>query len=421
MTFRRWLQLASAVAVGVLVASAAMWLVNRIAATLALFAVGFMVAYLLDPALDWFERRGWSRGRAVGAVGLLMIVGLVLLSLWIVPVIGGEAQQLAADWPRHSEAIYEAFEKAEAWIEQRVAERFPGVDGAGYVRGTAARLRAWAEARGPDALSMVSAAVVRSFSLLGLLVLTLFISMYFMLVIDVFRRAVYTLMPPEAARDVGDVSREVGVMLGRYVRGQATVAAIMWALVTIWLVAMGSIFGTQYALVVGILSGLLYVVPYLGAILPNVVAILVAYATATHSPGLAAVLAFAGMQASNIVCDYVAMPRIVGRSVGLHPLVVIFALLAGYQVLGVVGMIIAAPVAASIKIILARWLPVAEVEAPPGKPPTLAFDLKGALEMGLQGLQRLTRRFEDAAGIGERPDQPPDQEDVETHDDTAAS
>lgn len=420
MTFRRWLQLASAVAVGLLMAAAVAWLVIRIGAVLALFAVGFAVAYLLDPALDRLERRGWPRARAVGLVGLLMVVALVLLGLWIVPVVSSEVQQLAANWPRHSEAVYEAFENAEAWVEQRVVERFPGVDGAAYVRGTADRLREWAEARLPGALGMVSAAVVRSFSFLGLLLLTLFISIYFMLVIDVFRRAVYGLMPPEAARDVGDVSREVGVMVGQYVRGQATVAALMWLLVTIWLVVMSSVFGTQYGLVVGIIAGLVYVVPYLGAILTNIVAILVAYVTATHDPVLASVLTFVGVVASNIVCDYVAMPRIVGRSVGLHPLVVVFALLAGYQVLGVVGMIIAAPAAAAIKIVLARWLPVADVEAPPGRPPPLAFDLKGALEMGLRGVKSFARRLEDAAGIGERHEAPPsDQEDVEKHDDTA--
>ena len=131
----------SAVAAGALMAAALGWLLVRMGPILALFAVGFVVAYLFDPVLDHLERRGWPRARAVGLVGLVMVVALVLLGIWIVPVVGAEVQQLAADWPQHSEAIYGAVENAERWFEARVAERFPGVDGAVYLQGTADRIQ----------------------------------------------------------------------------------------------------------------------------------------------------------------------------------------------------------------------------------------------------------------------------------------
>ncbi|MFQ5810985.1 MAG: AI-2E family transporter, partial [Armatimonadota bacterium] len=112
----------------------------------------------------------------------------------------------------------------------------------------------------------------------------------------------------------------------------------------------GVVFGMEYALVIGLVTGLTYAVPYIGATLAAVAAGVFGYATADHHALLCGGLAVGLQVVINQVFDNVIMPRIVGHKVGMHPLLVIFALMAGFELWGILGMIVAVPLAASIKI-----------------------------------------------------------------------
>jgi hypothetical protein len=160
-----------------------------------------------------------------------------------------------------------------------------------------------------------------------------------------------------------------------------------------------------------------YLVPWLGASLTNLTAVIICYVTAAHDPVLAAVCALVAMSSINFLCDNIITPRIVGREVGLHPLVIIFALLAGFQLLGIVGMIVATPMAASIKIILSRWLPLQKVEVRKGKPEPLAIDIHGALHMALSGVGAVARKMEGAVGIGTHHGEPSKEKKAHPDDD----
>lgn len=390
----------SAVAVGVLVAAAAAWLLRRIAPTIWLFVAGFLVAYILDPLLDCLERRGWSRGRAVAVVMAGLVLCLVLLVAWLVPNLVSQAQHLAQQWPRYSQTLDSRYGEARAWLEAYSQAYFPDHDIMPLVDRWAGDAQDWLRAKLPSVVLLVRDAIMRSLSLVGLAAMVGIISLYFMLVIDPFRKALRELVPEQASADVERVGRQVSVMLGQYVRGQATMSLIMGVLATTALLILGAIFGTQYGLVIGALAGVVYVVPWVGALVTNVAAVVIGYLTATHDPALSAVCAFGCMTALNFVCDNFIQPRIIGRQVGLHPLVVIFAVMAGYQVLGVLGMIISAPLAASIKIILAHWIPIREVEVRPGRAEPLVLDLAGALRKAAHGVHSLTQRIEDAMGLG---------------------
>lgn len=398
MTWTRWLQLVCAVWVGALLTWGTVWLLGRVAPTLALFAVGFMVAYVLDPLLDRLEARGWSRARAVWVVTGAIVVAVVLLGAWLVPMLVGQVQLLAQNWPQYSASLESLYDTADARVREYVREVSPDTDLMPYLDAKVEAGRAWLEARLPQAARVLSDTVVRSVTLVGLLVTVALVSVNFMLVIDPFRHMIRDLLPAPAQGDVADITHKVNRMLGQYVRGQATMCLVMGVLSSLILLALERVFGTQYGLVLGVVAGVLYVVPWLGAAATNVAATAIGYLTAAHDPGLSALCALGAMTLNNFICDNLISPRVIGQQVGLHPLVVIFAFLAGYQVLGLWGMLIAAPVAASIKIIMARWLPIREVEVKGRRRQALALDVGAGFRRLMDGLGGVAQRVEDAIG-----------------------
>lgn len=407
MTWRRWLQLASAVCAGALMAAATVWFLRTTSQTLWLFAAGLLIAFVLDPLLDKLEARGWSRGRAVALVAGCAVVLAILALSWIIPALVSQAQSLAIHWSGYSAAIDAAYADLERSAREYAAERFPDYDVAPYMDAKVTEGREWLEARLPAFLSMVTDRLVRSVSFTGTLVLLAIVSVHFMLIIDPFRAAIREMLPTAAGDNVDDIGRKVSLMLGQYLRGQAMMILVAGTIATVFMFALHLFYGTEYSLVVGLATGLTYIIPWVGAALSTVLAAVLSYVSATHDPLPAAIGAALLMTANNQICDQFVMPRIIGRQVGLHPLAVIFGMLAGYQVMGFAGMMVAAPAVASIKIILARWLPLKEVEVRRGKPAPLLLDFAAAGKMAYAGVQGFTRRIETAMGIG-----PEDDEDV---------
>ncbi len=421
MAWRRWLHTSSAVCAGVLAAAILAWFVHRIASVIWLFIAGFLVAYILDPLLDRLEARGWSRLRAVAVVTAVFAIGLGLVLGFVGPALFGQAQQLATNFAGYSATIANRYEGALDGVQEYLGQWLPGTDLEAYA---AERLQAagdWLQAKLPQFLRLISDNLVRSVSLVGTLLLVGLISFYFMLVIDPFRQTLRSMVPSAAAGDVDDITTKVNAMLAQYVRGQATMMLIAGCLATMAMLVVDLAFGSQYALVVGLMTGVLSIVPYIGAALTTVTAAILTYASSQHDPLWAAIAAIVALQAVNVACDQLISPRVIGQRVGLHPLLVLFGMLAGYQVFGFVGMIVAAPTAASIKIILARWIPVRQVEAPRGKPAPLWLDLQAAATMARNGFGSFARRIEDAIGMSE-PDSPPSQEeDAQVNDDDPAT
>ncbi|NSW56718.1 MAG: AI-2E family transporter [Armatimonadetes bacterium] len=409
--------MASAVCAGVLMAAAAVWFVNRISQTLWLFAAGLLIAFVLDPLLDKLEARGWSRAKAVALVAGCAVVLVALALSWIIPALVAQAQSLAQHWSGYSEAIDQAYANLESAVRAYAQELFPEYDAAPYLDAKVEEGQAWLEARLPAFLRMVTDRLVRSVSFTGTLILLAIITVHFMMVIDPFRAAIRDMLPQAASDDVEDISRKVGLMLGQYLRGQASMILVAGCVATVFMVGLRMFYGTEYSLVVGLVTGITYIIPWIGAAASTVLAAVLSYVSATHDPLHAAIIAAVLMTVNNQICDQLIMPRIIGRQVGLHPLAVIFAMLAGYQVMGVAGMIIAAPAVASIKIILARWLPLKEVQVRPGRVAPLLLDISAAGKMLSAGVQDLTRRVENAIGIGpedesDGPHAPTEQKDV---------
>jgi predicted PurR-regulated permease PerM len=305
--------------------------------------VAFGLAYLLDPLVDRIEERGRTRNFGVAMVvggGLLIATVLVLL---IVPTVIDQIQNLGAKV---------------AVLADRASERVRDVETLESVLGPEAeeRVRELTE-RARDALTSVDWQAIAlpvtrwigslaasgyhvAVGLLGLLLIPI-LTVYLLKDIDRLREWLVGLVPPRVREDLLSPLREVDAALSKFVRGQLMVAACLAALYSIGLVATG----TPLGLTLGLFAGAVSFIPYLGLILGLVPALVLNFVEHGSLPlllGVVATFAIAQFLEGNLIT-----PKIVGESVGLHPVVVILAVIAGGTFFGLSGMLLALPVVAA--------------------------------------------------------------------------
>lgn len=176
-------------------------------------------------------------------------------------------------------------------------------------------------------------------------------SFYFMRDSSRMGRQMLAALPPRYRDDTRIIMSKVSVILGNYLRGQVILIAIMAVLAYVAL----TILGVKYALIIAILTGFLEIIPYVGPITAGAIAVGASYLTGQNNFGLDPVSLSVVVLVIYFILrqmeDYVVIPHLYARLTQLHPLVVIFAVLAGGQLFGVIGLVLAVPVAASIKVV----------------------------------------------------------------------
>jgi predicted PurR-regulated permease PerM len=177
---------------------------------------------------------------------------------------------------------------------------------------------------------------------------------------------VLRFVPPEHRAHVDQVSIQIHLVLARYLRGQLFLIVLMSA---VTFVILETFFHLPYALWIGILTGFLEVIPLIGPITAGAVACLVGFEQGGAPEAAALAITYLILRQAE---DQLIMPLVVGRAVHVHPLVTIFAVLTGEKIAGVLGMILAVPIAAMIKVVLDYAYPPAPVESPLELPPEVA-------------------------------------------------
>jgi predicted PurR-regulated permease PerM len=300
------------------------------------FVAGMAIAYFLDPLVDRFEKLGWPRtaGTTFVLVGFLVVaVGLFLL---LVPV-------LNAQFLRLIEVVPSALERLEPLIQPILAELNAGADQAalGKIPSMAGEALKWA---GGLLARLVSGGVAVA-NLLSLILITPIVAFYLLRDWD---RMVATIdgWLPHAQRDTIRLqSAAIDRTLAAFVRGQGSVCIVL----SIFYAAALSLAGLQFGVVIGIFVGLISFVPFVGAIIGGLLSIGLA---AAQFDSWQPVAIIAGVfVVGQILEGNVLTPKLVGGAVGLHPVWVIFALLAGGALFGFVGVLLALPASAVIGVL----------------------------------------------------------------------
>ncbi len=353
-----WSHMVSAVFVGGLALVTVCYLLYKLRQAILIFAAGYFVAYLFEPLIKLLHRGGLSRGKAVWLVFVAMMVVVALVGVVLLPMLVGQAQDAARNWPTYSERAEQAYSlwrgHAEAWL----SERYPGTNIPALLDKRIEYASVWLGARVPAVLQWLSRQLVTSLSLLGLALIVAIISFQFMMLKGRVDAAIMRLVPGEHTDEVSEVSHEIGFMLGNYVRGMVVLAALLGA--TTWTVMgiIGLVSGSKYALTVGVIACFAPFVPYAGSLATMSSAGFLTYMTATRGAQWSAVAAVIAVLAVDQIFDLIIRPRLIGRRIDLHPILALFSVFAGYSLFGFTGIIIGMPLAASIKITLAKWVPV---------------------------------------------------------------
>lgn len=311
--------------------------------------VGFAFAYLLDPIVRAMERHGIKRPVGVLLLGLLFIMVLVALPLVIVPMAQKETQQLV-------QSFAEYYQVAEDWFTEVYTSYFSGEEIPPIIESARLKVTENLNVWLPQWLSNTTSAVVASVGaiVLGVLLATL-ATFYLLLDFVKVKGGLAKLVPKRWRPRVVDIAHEVDGVIGRYIRGQFTVVLSVAILATIALTVIGGFYGTQYALVCGLLMGITQLIPAIGITISCLVAGTVAYFTAEHHALTAVLVTVLTLLAINVIFDNLIAPRIVGRKVGLHPLVSLLAVLIGGAAFGFIGVLLAVPLVASVKVAIERF------------------------------------------------------------------
>src|ERR1700690_1589791 len=303
----------------------------------------FLLAYALDPFVDWLEARRIPRTLAAPVV-MLAIAGLFALVLvFAVPMFFDELQAAAMEMPAQFKGLEQ---RIEPWRGQTFHFRPPHTMGE---LGT--QVRDKLQAQFPDLVTAASVALFGTLSYLAVVLSALIIPVFALyLLIDFDRIVARTgqLVPRRWFPQVAAVARQIDRTLGGYVRGQLTANIVLGALY-----ASGLRFvDIRLAVPIGVLTGMLAFVPYIGFGCGLSLATAMA-ALDWQGPGrlLAVVAVMLGVQ---VLDGLVVTPRIVGRSVGLAPLEVLLTMMAAGSLFGFLGVLLAVPLGAVVKILVHR-------------------------------------------------------------------
>lgn len=316
----------------------ALWLLSEI---LLPFVAGLFIAYLLTPVTDRLERLGVNRLLAALLIITVVVLALIYLILLVAPILAGQLSSFIESVPGYVTRLQELLsDPSRPWVQKLLGAGFsPDKSIGDLVTQGVGWLTSFLHSLWSGGRALVS--------LFSLIVVTPVVAFY--LIYDWHRmiRTVDGWVPVTQRNAVRALAREIDAAISGFVRGQTGVCLILGSFYAVALTFTGLNFG----LLIGLISGLITFIPYVGSMTGLVLALGVAVAQfwPQYGPVLVVLCIFLVGQ---FVEGYVLAPKLVGESAGLHPVWLIFALLAFGYLFGFVGLLVAVPLAATMGVLL---------------------------------------------------------------------
>jgi len=329
---------------------ATLWVFYALTGILLVIVLAIFFAYLIAPLVELVRRPFNARGRervmprwmAIGVV-YAVIFGSLGIGAWVLtPRLGAQMADMAKQAPDYVTNARARADRLNNFLEELHLPRSWRQSANEKITGAITEAGNYVAGEG-----FSSALNVLGF--LPYLVLIPILAFFFLKDADSFRQSALMMLPQGRIRWRGDeLFQDINSTLAAYIRAQLTSCLIIGTICTVGF----AVFDVRYALVLGVVAGLLEFIPLLG---PLVVAI-VAGMVAGFDSGTKAVAVLVFLGVLRIVQDYVLYPRIIGSGIHLHPLAVILAILAGHELAGVAGIFLAIPVIAVLTVTYRHWL-----------------------------------------------------------------
>jgi predicted PurR-regulated permease PerM len=308
------------------------------------FVLGMLIAYFLDPAADWLETKKFSRTAATATLIIGFFATLLLGLLALSPVLYDQFMGLMRSLPGY-------IEDAQRFVGpqlDRVLTTITTPENAGDAKEAAAKASGTLFDVAQNFVKGLFASGMALVNMVALLTLTPVVAFYLLRDYDHIVAEADRLLPRDNAATIREQVRLIDDTISGYLRGQVNVCLLLALFYAIGL----SLAGLKYGIIVGLISGLIAFIPYVGALLGFVVAILIAIFQFDELLQIAIVAGIYGL--GQFIEGNILVPKLVGEKVGLHPAWVIFGMLAGGALLGFVGVLLAVPITAIIGV-LARF------------------------------------------------------------------
>ncbi len=329
------------------------------------FLIALFLAALLDPSIRYLERRGRSRVYAIFLFYLMGLLFVILVFTIVVPKLMIQVEDISQNFPKYSTTITDtanSFLLDHTKLLKKIGIKQTNIDEIFKQTGP---IKNYTSAF----LTTVTVFFTGLASKAVWLIIIPVSGFFLMRDYPTIRARAIALCPENSHDQLDRMSTEIVDLFGAYLRGLAKICAIYG----LWTFALLLLLNVQYALFLGLMAGLFYAIPYLGQLMSASVIGIMAYSMLPHkalfffaikqNSLFYAILTACAVILSNNIFDQVVYPRVVGQSVGLHPVVSFFALACGATLFGIWGMLLAVPVAASIQVVLMSLFP--KIKQPP--------------------------------------------------------
>ncbi|MBY3154130.1 AI-2E family transporter [Rhizobium leguminosarum bv. viciae] len=314
------------------------------------FVAGMAIAYFLDPVADRLQRLGLSRMMATIGILVAFVIVFALALMILIPVLISQFNDFAQRLPGYISQLQQFIAQAQNsllpdWVENQVGtikDNLSGIlsEGMGFLTGLFAQI--WNSGK----------AIV---DVISLLVVTPVVAFYILLDWDRMVAKVDQWIPRDYVSDVRQIAKEIDQAIAGFIRGQGSLCLILGIYYAVGL----SLVGLNFGLLIGLFAGMISFIPYVGSMVGLVLAVgvaLVQFWPDYPWIGLVLVVFFSGQ----FLEGNILQPKLVGSSVGLHPVWLMFALFAFGALFGFVGLLVAVPAAAAVGVLvrfaLSRYL-----------------------------------------------------------------
>jgi predicted PurR-regulated permease PerM len=323
----------------------ALWLVRDV---LPPFLIGLGLALLLDPVLDRMERGGIPRWAAVAVTFVVFLGAFFAVLALVVPRAVAQVAELVRNMDQYALQVEQAVTR---WTEQNA-------DLLRRLRLPVTAPELWAQYQG-DVMRYLQVVLQRVFTgvegwagRLGWVIIIPIVTLYLMIDLDRARSRLLYLIAEDQREWVMGLATKVGQVFIAYLRALVLISALYG---TVVYAALSAGFNLPYSIILGLLAGVLYAVPYLGQI--GLILVTAAVAWLAGRTGVQVLQVVIVLVIIGQIFDQVITPRLIGKQVGLHPAIGLFALMCGAQLFGLAGMVFAVPVAAAVRVVLIELYP----------------------------------------------------------------
>ncbi len=299
------------------------------------FIVGIVIAYLFYPLIHFLRKRNIPKTWAIYILIMVFLILIILISFLIIPALLTELENLTTTIPEYVKEI-------DKYIDN-LNKEYHRVNMPPIIKEVIDRTLKKSEEQVITFMENFTELIINSLSTLLSLVIAPFISYYILKDMDKLKRGIIRFLPRSKRRTFLEIGVEINKIFLGYLRGQIWISIIVGILISIGLV----IFNIKFAILLGFVAGLSNMIPFIGPIISSIPAIFIALLSSpTKAISIGLLFLIIQQLESSIIS-----PKIMSNEVGIHPLIVIFSLLAGAKLYGILGLLLAIPIAGSLIVI----------------------------------------------------------------------